>query len=232
MVLSDPTHVARDLPAVDDRLAVPGTRTEIYDGELVFVPPSDALHATQHSKTSALVEVHAAPAFEVACELLTGTSRTSDVARDVRVFPRDRDPKTGRRKLEQLAFEVVSTEALGHAARKATLLFSRGVRRVFAIDLRRARVLEWVGQTATWRTLEVGARIEDPALAVALPVDALLHTASVDDAVARALLLKHNPVLESATAVAVAEAKQGALAEGKRGDRAGGRRSGAHLRGT
>jgi hypothetical protein len=44
---------------------------------------------------------------------------------------------------EHLVFEVVSTESIGHAARKAAKLSARGVRRVFAIDVERSRALEW-----------------------------------------------------------------------------------------
>ena len=71
--------------------------------------------------------------------MLTRTSETSDIAPDVSVFPRARDEVTGGRQLEQLAFEVVSTERLSHAADKAQRLVDRGVRRVFAVDATRKR---------------------------------------------------------------------------------------------
>ena len=109
MVLPNPLRVEPELPPVDERLVVPGTRHEIYDGELVYVPPADPPHAIQHSKVSALVEAHAKPEFHVASDMLTRTSRTSDVAPDVSVFPRAPHPETGGRQLEHLAFEVVST---------------------------------------------------------------------------------------------------------------------------
>jgi len=132
--------------------------------------------------------------------MLTRVSRTSDVAPDVSVFPLARDPRTGGRQLEHLAFEVVSTESLGHAGRKAAKLVARGVRRVFAIDIERGRVLEWSGVLETWSPLERSATIEDPVLAAPLPIEPLVVAAKADDAMARALLIKANPVLEAAMA--------------------------------
>jgi hypothetical protein len=203
-----------ELPAVDDRLVAPGTRYEIHDGVLVHVAPADPPHATRHSKISALVEAHAGAAFEVASDMLTRTSRTSDIAPDVSVFPLGPDPVTGGRQLEQLAFEVASTESLGHAGHKAAKLVSRGVRRVFAIDVERGRALEWSAALARWSALDPGAQIEDPALAAPLPIEALVSAAKSDDAVARALLIKRNPVLEQVRMQDRAEGVAEGVAEG------------------
>ena len=83
------------------------------------------------------------------------------------------------------------------AARKADRLLERGVRRVFALDVGRKQVLERRG--GTWEALGADAFIEDRALSVGLPVRVLVEAAKVDDAVARALLAKKNPVLEEHT---------------------------------
>jgi hypothetical protein len=157
--------------------------------------------------------VHAAEDFDVASDMLTRTSETNDFAADVSVFPCAPDPETGGRQLEQLAFEVVSTESLGHAAAKAAKLVARGVRRVFAIDVRRARALEWSTSPASWSLLDPGTHIEDPALAAPLPVNALLHAAKADDAVARALIVKRNPEIATHTLQARTEGKQEGIAE-------------------
>lgn len=199
-----------DLPPVDARLVEPGTRYEMWDGELVYVPPADPPHGIQHAKISALVELHAAPDFNVACDMLTRTSKVDDVAPDVSVYPRAPHPETGGRQLEHLAFEVVSTGSLSRAGRKAHKLAVRGVRRVFAIDVERARALEWSLSLGTWSVLDSKACIEDPALAAPLPIDALVRAACVDDVVARALLIKRNPVLEEVRA----RARQEGRAEG------------------
>ena len=214
---TNPSHVdpeLPDVPDVDERLVAPGARYEVYDGELVHVPPADEPHGTRHSKVVTLVEIHTGPAFDVACDMLTRTSETSDVAPDVSVFPRARDPRTGGRQIEQLAFEIVSTETLVHAGRKAAKLVARGVRRVFAIDVERARALEWSASLETWSMLDPSAFIGDPVFAAPLPIDALVRAAETDDAVARALLFKRNAVIEAARAESLAQGVTQGIVEG------------------
>jgi Uma2 family endonuclease len=196
MSSSNATHADPELPP-DARLVEPETRCEVHDGELVHVAPADEPHGTRHSKISALLEAHAAPDFDVASDMLTRTSVTSDVAPDASVFPSARDPRTGGRQLEHLAFEVVSTESLSHAGHKAAKLVARGVRRVFAIDVERPRALEWAAELGTWRELDAAGHIEDPALEVPLPINDMIHVSNTDDAVQRALIAKGNPVFEA-----------------------------------
>jgi Uma2 family endonuclease len=200
-------------------LVAPENALRIYNGELVHVPPAGEAHGTRHSKVVTLVEIHTGPAFDVACDMLTRTSETSDLAPDVSVFPRARDPLTGGRQIEQLAFEVVSTESLSHAGRKAAKLLARGVRRVFAIDIERTRALEWSASLETWSMLDTSAVIEDPVLAAPLPIEALVRAAETDDAVAHALLIKRNAVIEAARAESlangIARGKAEGIAEGK-----------------
>jgi hypothetical protein len=166
-----------------------------------------------------LIEAHTGPAFEAACDLLTRTSRTDDVAPDISIYADAPDPVTGGRQLEQLAFEVVSTQSLADAGRKAAKLTARGVRRVFAVDVERSRALEWSVALDTWCMLEVAGHIADPALEVPLPITALIHSAKADDAVARALVAKRNPVIEAIRAEdraeSSAEGKAAGIAEGK-----------------
>ena len=203
------------LPDLDDRLVEPGTRHEMLDGELVHVPPADAPHAERQFQLCPLIEAHTGSEFKAACELLTRISRGDDVAPDVSVYPAARDPATGRRQLEQLAFEVVSTQSLGDAGRKAAKLVARGVRRVFAIDVERSRALEWSTALGTWSMLDSAGHIADPAFAVPLPIETLVHSARTDDAVARALVAKHNAVIEAVRAEDRAESRAEGRAEGK-----------------
>jgi hypothetical protein len=189
-----------DLPDIDDRLVTPETRYEMRDGELVYVSPADPPHAERHLQLCALIEAHTGRGFEAGCDLLTRTSKVDDVAPDVSVYPDTPDPETGRRQLEQLAFEVVSTQELRDAGEKAAKLVGRGVRRVFAIDIEKSRALEWSAARGAWRALDPAGHIADPALEVALPVEALIHGAKADDAVARALVAKRNPVIEAVRA--------------------------------
>jgi Uma2 family endonuclease len=190
---------------------MPETRYEVIDGEVRHMAPSDEPHGTRHSKVSALIEAYASPGFNVASDMLTRTSETGDMAPDVSVYPARRDPKTGGRRLEELAFEVVSTERLSGAAEKAAALAGRGVRRIFAIDVKRSRLLEWSRATGAWKMLAPSGVIEDPALVLPLGIDALVGAAQLDDAIALALLAKRVPVLEEKIARTRAEGK----AEGK-----------------
>jgi Putative restriction endonuclease len=207
------TPMDPEWPPVDEHLVEPGTPYEMYEGELVYVPPAREPHGFMHSQLSALVEAHAAPDFRVASDLLTRVAKDSEIAPDVSVIPRAPDPRTGGRQLEHLAFEVASSESLSHVARKARMLTTRGVRRVFAINVERARVLEWSVPLDTWRMLDAAGQIEDPALGAPLPISAMIRDAASDDAVARALLRKHNAVLEEALAERAAQAAARSRAE-------------------
>jgi Uma2 family endonuclease len=197
MSLFPGSRTQAELPDIDDRLVQPDTPYEILDGELVYVSPADESHGTLHVQLAALVEAHTGLEFEVACDMLTRTSKIDDIAPDISVFPAARHPETGRRQLEQIAFEIVSTQSMSYAGRKAAKLRARGVRSVFAIDVERSRVLEWSASLDRWSEITVPC-IEDPTLDVPLPVDVLVTTVKADDAVARALLAKNNPVLEAA----------------------------------
>lgn len=183
------------LPAVDDRLVMPETRFEIHDGEVRYVSPADELHGSRHSKLSALLEAYVNLEFDVAVDMLTRTSTTNDFAPDASVFPRERDPQTGTRQIEQLAFEIVSTERLAHAGEKARKLLARGVRRVFAIDVERKRALEWATRLDSWQMLASNAAIEDAVFALPVPIEALVSASHTDDAIAAALIAKGNAVI-------------------------------------
>lgn len=204
------------LPAVDERLVMPETRYEAIDGEITYVSPSDEPHGTYHSKIAALLEAHVVAAYRVAVDMLTRTSEKNDMAPDASVFPAARDPETGGRLLEELAFEVVSTETLAHSGRKARALIGRGVRRVFAINVEKRRVLEWSQKTNAWEMLAPNGAIEDRAFVVPLPFVALAEAVRADDPMARALLAKKNPVIEDALRGAHDEGRAAGKREGKR----------------
>ncbi len=200
-----------DPPPVDERLAVPGTRYQVEDGREVYVPPADEPHGTRHIKLGVLADTHRADGYSVAADMLTRTSRGDDIAPDVSVYPTVRDPETGRRRIEELAFEIASTETLAHAGRQAAKLVSRGVRRVFVIDVERKRVLEWAKEPGQWSILDQRGQIEDPALAVPIPIGALLDAALADAAMARALRVKRHPEFVAERAEGRAEGQAEAL---------------------
>lgn len=181
------------LPPIDERLVVPESSFEMDDGRLVYVSPADPPHAIRQSLIAALLHAHVAADFQVAVEMLTRTTRTSDQAPDASVFPRAPDPVTGRRQLEHLAFEVVSTQRWSDVTKKARRLAERGVRRVFAIDVNDECAYEWSSAAADWRLLDPAAAITDPALAVALPIEPLISAVDADDSMAQALRAKRHP---------------------------------------
>jgi len=209
----DATPADRPLPAVDERLISPGSCYEIYDGVLVHVAPAAALRDARRSKILALIEAHTGPEFDVAYRMLTRTSETSDVAPDISVFPYARDPETGGRQLERLAFEVVHTGSLAHAARKAAKLVARGVHRVLAIDGERAVALAWSPALESWSPLDERGYLEDLALAAPLPIQALLLATSTDEVTARALVIERDPAIEAARARYRAEGRRDVLSD-------------------
>ena len=81
--------------------------------------------------------------YSGAIDMLTRTSTDDDFAPDGSVFPTERDPVTGGRKLEEIAFEIASKQSLTVPTRKARKLVKRGVRRVFCIARDNRRGLEW-----------------------------------------------------------------------------------------
>jgi Uma2 family endonuclease len=200
-------------PAVDERLVMPESRFEVIDGEVFYVAPCDEPHGTVHASLSAILKAHAAPGYQTAVDMLTRTAQKGDMAPDASVFPLARDARTGGRQIEALAFEVVSTESLPHAATKARRLLARGVRRVFAIDVERRAALEWSQRMDGWEILSKNGSIADVTLVRPMAVAALVDATLADGEVAAALLAKKEPVLMNALAEAAAEAARQAKAE-------------------
>jgi hypothetical protein len=74
-------------------------------------------------------------------------------------------------------------------------LTRRGVRRVFCLTVKRARLLEWNRATDDWEQLHPKAGIEDPRFAHPVPIEALLDAALADDSVVTALHTRRLPAL-------------------------------------
>ena len=214
-MLSNASGARPELPQVDERLAAPETRFEVIDGEAIYGAPADEPHGNLHGALAALVRAHRGEGYEVAIDMLTRTSRTDDIAPDVSLYPAAHDPRTGGRQLEELAFEIASTQSLGRVAVKAVKLAARGVRRVFAVDVERARVLEWDQSASQWAILDRHGRIEDRALAVPMPVEALIDAARAHDAIARALRTKRHPEFVAEHAEGVREGRAEGVREGR-----------------
>ncbi|HEY4591798.1 MAG TPA: Uma2 family endonuclease [Thermoanaerobaculia bacterium] len=194
-------------PPVDDHLVEPEvTRDEIINGRRVVAMPAEAPHGDQQVDLDTLLRIHAAPGFVVSADLITRFAETSDFASDTCVRRKGTDRATGRRYLEEIAFEVVSTQTEQKAMEKAEVMHRRGVRRIFGIWVksRRRRVCEWSAASGSWRLLEEGSQIADPCLATPLPVKALLDAAVVRRAVVQALESQGEPAIQELKAAAEA----------------------------
>jgi len=199
-------------PSLDERLVRPETREEQVRGRAVIAMPALAPHGDRHFKLDYVVGAYVKPGYVGSTDLLTRSAEASDFATDTCIRKEGTDPRTGTRYLEELAFEVVHEQSLKDITARAEDLTQRGVRRLFAIFVKKGEVHEWAGKE--WRPLPPDGAITDPTLSLPIGVAALLDAAEADDAVARALVEKNNPV--------IAEVRAGGQREGLReGLRAG-----------
>jgi hypothetical protein len=160
-----------------------------------MTPPAEEPHATLHLSLAYVLAAHVGPDFRGAVDMLTRTSEASDFAPDASVYPTARDPRTGGRLLEELAFEIASTQPLDNAGEKARELVRRGVRRVFCVVVKHARVLEWSTDTDTWSPLPADYAIDDRCFVRPLPVRAILDATAADTAVIAALDARRHPAI-------------------------------------
>ena len=113
-------------PPVDDHLDEPEvTRSERIGGRVVLAMPADGPHAIRHSELDYVVRAKVAPGYRAASDLKTRFAEESDFASDTAVFRDGIDPETGRRHLEELAFEVVSEQSLRDVTEKAPKMIRR-----------------------------------------------------------------------------------------------------------
>ncbi|HBL27603.1 MAG TPA: hypothetical protein DD490_12265 [Acidobacteria bacterium] len=215
----DDRHPGRGnaFPRVDDHLVAPEvTRDEIIKGRRVVALPAEAPHGDQHHRLDYVTAAHVAPGYEGSTDLITRVGPKSDFASDACIRKAGIDPATGSRYLEEIAFEVVSTQSEKDAADKAEEMLARGVRRVFGIFVKEPRrVCEWSPQSRSWQPLDAGFRIEDRCLAAPLPVAGLLDSALAHQAVVEALVARNEPTIGRLTAAAMAEGEARGEAKGK-----------------
>lgn len=183
-------------PPVDRNLLREDSHAEILDGRLVLhAAGAGEQHATEHFDIPALLGRCLAQGYRGASDMLTRLKDDTEVAPDVSIFPAARDPVTGGRQLEELAFEVIDTTPWSEVSDKARKLVARGVRRVFVVDVNAHSVSEWSPTQNNWQRLSEDATIDDRCFTQPLPVRALLDTLAADDAVTEALLARKNRAL-------------------------------------
>ena len=209
-------------PPLDERLVRPETREQRVRGRVVLAMPANPPHGDQHFKLDYVIGAHVRDGYVGSTDLLTRSAHASDFASDTCVRRRGVDPATKTRYLEELAFEVVNEQSLRDVTDQAEDLIARGVRRVVAIFVKKGEVREWSARAGAWTTLDPEGTFSDPTLARPLRVSELVDAAGADDAVARALLAKNNPVL----AQAGVEARREGLAEGEKKGLAEGEKKG------
>lgn len=183
-------------PKLDDHLVKPETREEMVRGQRIQAMPSLPPHGDQHFRLDYIIGAHLRPGYTGSTDMLTRSSVNSDFATDTCVRKAGIDPATNERYLEEVAFEVVYEQSWRDITDRAEDLTKRGVRRVFAIFVKKRQVCEWSREGNHWIDVRPDEPIEDPCFASPLTVNALLDAAEADDSVARALLRKKNPVIE------------------------------------
>jgi hypothetical protein len=182
-------------PSLDERLVEPETREEMLRGQRLHVMPALPPHAERHFELDYVIRAHVATGYVGASDMLTRAGPGSDFATDTAVRRQGTDPATGTRYLEELAFEVVSTQSMREITMRAEDLSNRGVRRLLAIFVGRGQVCEWSNTEHRFVQLSLDGELEDPTLARPLPIRALLDAAQADNAVVDALDSKGNPRL-------------------------------------
>jgi hypothetical protein len=206
---------SEQVPRVDERLVQPETREEIVRGRRVVALPANPAHGDRHCRLDYVITAHVKEGYISSTDLLTRTSINSDFATDTCVRRAGIDPRTGARYLEELAFEIVNTQSLRDMTERAEELTARGVRRVIAIFVQKGEVGEWSAKSGGWHKLEPDALFSDPTLAQPFRVRELLDAAEADNAVARALFAKKNPVIVKAQEDSRADGRAEGHADGR-----------------
>jgi hypothetical protein len=188
---------AHEPPPLDEHIVRPETREQLVRGRKVLAMPALPPHGDRHFKLDYVIGAHVKEGYVGSTDLLTRSAESSDFATDTCIRRAGIDPRTNTRYLEELAFEVVNEQSMRDITEQAQDLTARGVRRVVAIFVKKGDVCEWSAQAGAWKKLDPEGTFQDPTLARPLKVKELLDAAEADNAVARALLAKKNPVLVS-----------------------------------
>ncbi|MDI1481710.1 hypothetical protein [Polyangium sp. y55x31] len=184
-------------PPVDEHIVVPETtRDEMIRGRKVSAQPALEPHADLQTSLDFLILPHVRPGYRPSTELLTRVAEGSNFATDLSIRREGQDPATGRRFLEEISFEIVNEQSVRDVVEKAEELAERGVRRVFAIFVKRREVCEWSPEKHAFVPLLLDGMLEDPCFVRPIAVRALLDVQNAEREVVRALERKGNAELE------------------------------------
>jgi hypothetical protein len=134
------------------------------------------------------------------------------------------DPSSGRRYLEELAFEIVNEQSLRHITVRAEDIIGRGVRRLIVIFVKKGTVTEWSPAEHRFVPLPLDGVLEDPTLAQPIPIRAMLDAAAAKRAVAAAVWAQDPWLLERKQ-----ELSQQSLEQGRQQGRQQGLEQGQHV---
>src|SRR5262249_44675874 len=112
-------------------------------GERYVTMGSLGPHAYQHFRLDYVLGAYVQDDYVGATDLLTRASTQSDFASDTCIHKAGNDPATGTRYLEEIAFEIVNEQPVSKVTAKVEDLSRRGVRRIFAIFVKKREVKEW-----------------------------------------------------------------------------------------
>ena len=192
------TERGASFPPVDQHVVKPEvTYDEMIRGRKVSAMTALFPHAKAQNGLAFLIAPHVKPGYVALTELLTRAAEDSDFGTDVCVCREGTDPETGSRYLEEISFEVVNEQTMRDVREKAEDLIRRGVRRVFAIFVKKSQACEWSKATNAFVTLDNADVLEDELFVRPIAVKALLDYRLSENEVARALDLKGNPAIES-----------------------------------
>jgi hypothetical protein len=164
-------------------------------GERIYAQPALEPHADEHFRLDFVLGGHVSLGYVGSTDLLTHVLHGSDFASDTCIRRSGKDPAPGGRFLEEVAFEIVHEQPLKKVTERADAFRRRGVRRVFAIFVKKGTVDEFLPSTKKWRPLDLGGFISDPCLVRPVSVKGLLDAAVAKDEVARALEAQDNPAI-------------------------------------
>ena len=215
---AEPSNVSYRLPGRDEPLHVDDYMTDIdfrseekIGGKVYQTMGSELPHAAQNGEIDYILRGLLTSDYCVASDLKTRFAEESDFASDSAAVKRGIDPKTGRRYLERLAFEVVWTQTRSDVTAKAPRMIRRGVQRVFAVFIRAGEVAEWSKTKKKWMTLDLSSTIRDKCLVKPLLIEALLDAGKADAAVVQGLEAKGDPEIGRIRAEGEVKAMQAAV---------------------
>jgi len=229
----------------DQHVVEPETGKEMIGGEIVEVAPAELPHAGHQFDLGYVLRGNVAPGYRGATELLTRVGDGEDFATDACIL-KDGFDADGHRYLEEISFEIKHTQSEASLKKRARDLVRRGVRRVFAIHVALVKasgragsregtiqpvvkagpVKEWSRAQDDWVVLDDDCYIDDPCLRKPIKVRAFLDAVEADNAVARGLLERQNPVIVEAMARSYDDGKSDGYDLGQSDGEAAGLRQG------